>query len=140
MYGAKDLDGQTISVKTRYMTINGKPMANGQETFGLDSFRAKNMGSTTTGTISATLYLSSNIPGWNQTPSDEPGFKYAYNMVGGYTAKIDAQQTVSLEPYYGMTIEPWPENEIISARLKVFYGANKPAIADFHIRKIGIEQ
>lgn len=125
---------------TRRMTVNGKSVPSGQETFSLDSFRAKNTGSTTTGTISATLYLSSNMPGWNLTPSDEPGFRYAYSMSDGYTAKVDAQQTVSLEPYYGMTMGPWSEKETISAKLKVFYGADKPAVANFYIRKSGVEQ
>jgi len=100
----------------------------------------KNVGSVTTGTISATLYLSSNIQGmWNQAPSDEPDFQFAWNMVGGnYPSRIDALQTISLEPYYGMTAKPWPVNEIVTARLKIFYGADKPAIVNFKLRKIGM--
>ena len=140
MYGNKDLDGQTIPVMTRYMTVDGKTIVGGQEVFALDAFRVKNLNARTTGDISAQLYLSKDLSGWNPTSSDEGRFRYSYNMVGGYAARINAQQTVSIEPYYGMTKGFWPVNEIVSARLKIFYGADKPATADFRIRKIGVQQ
>jgi hypothetical protein len=140
MYGGKDLGGQTIPVPTRYMTVGGRTIVGGQEVFALDAFRVKNLNAKTTGDISAELYLSEDFSGWNSTPSDESQFPYAYNMVGGYAARINAQQTVSIEPYYGMTQGPWPVTKIVSARLKIFYGAEKPAIADFRIRKIGVQQ
>lgn len=137
-YGQKLLDGLTISVTTHYGTTDGKVVV-GPEAFNLDAFRVKNVGESTTGTISATLYLSSNIQGWQSAPSDEPEFKYAFNMVGGFPARIDPQQTISLEPYYAMTSGPWRAGEIVSARLKVFYGADKPATANFRIRKTGLQ-
>jgi hypothetical protein len=117
-----------------------KTIVGGQEVFALDAFRVKNLKARTTGDISAQLYLSKGLSGWNPTPSDEGRFRYAYNMVGGYAARINARQTVSIEPYYGMTKGSWPVNEIVSARLKIFYGADKPATADFRIRKIGVQQ
>src|SRR5258706_11952083 len=140
MYGNKGLDGQTIPVMTRYMTVDGKTIVGGQEVFALDAFRVKNLNARTTGDISAELYLSKDCSGWNPTPSDEGRFRYAYNMVGGYAARINAQQTVSIEPYYGMTSGSWPVSEIVSARLKIFYGATKTATADFLIFKIGVKQ
>lgn len=59
---------------------------------------------------------------------------------GDFPARINAQPTIALPDVYGMTMSSWPSNEVISARLKIFYGADKPAIANFHIRKIGAQQ
>ena len=140
MYGNSDLNGKVVRLTTRWLNGNGKPNLSGQETFSLTDFRVKNLNTETTGEISAELYLSEDMQGWQTTTSDDPDFKNAYVMTGGYTARVNPQQTIPLAPFWGMTQRAWPTREVVYGRLKIFYGAAQPAIANFRLRKIGVSQ
>ncbi|HTC92884.1 MAG TPA: hypothetical protein VK699_05475 [Terriglobales bacterium] len=126
-----DLNGQTIFVNV--------PNAAQPVAFTLPQFRLHNSGGHASGSLSARLYLSKqcgSISNWQQTPSDEQNFPVAFFLGPGFPATIvNPQETWNLEPFGGTIHEKWDTDEIISAKLKLFYGATQPAEAHFFIRR-----
>ena len=146
MYGRADLEGQTIPVTTRYATVDGKPMVGAGENFSLSEFRVENLNSQITGDVSAEIYLSKQAQSgaWQGTASDESEFPSAFYMpasnYGNVPSKINPQQTISLTPFWVSITGPWSPTDIVAARLKIFYGAERPAVANFRIRKKAMSQ
>lgn len=66
--------------------------------------------------------------------NDESGFAVSFSSRFD-SLKINAQQTEPLRQFQGGVLDGWPSSVVVSARLKIFYGADKPAIANFRIRK-----
>lgn len=139
-YRGKPLEGQVIVTTTRYSTVDGKPQPNAGEYFSLPQFQIKNLNPKTSGDISAAVYLNKKwfqSINWEVTQSDEAGFPSASLMRGAYTPKLNPEQTMTTPAFDASTTQPWPASEIVAARLKVFYGAEKPAVVNFRVRKIG---
>jgi hypothetical protein len=142
LYGTMPLEGQTILVNTRHETVDGKVIAESAEHFFFpEQFRVKNLGSHVTGEISVQIYLSQKGAGgggWVPAISDEPGFLSEFDMpafwLNGHL-RIDPGQTIYIGQFSGSFDSHWLPTDVVSAKLKVFYGAEKPAIVRFKIRK-----
>jgi len=141
-YKGRPLEGQVIATTTHYSTIDGKPQPNAGEYFSLPQFQIKNLNPKTTGDISAEMYLNKKwfqSISWETTQSDETDFPSASLMRGAYMPKLNPEQTMTTPEFNAGTTQPWPTSEIVAARLKVFYGAEKPAVVNFRIRKTGTQ-
>jgi hypothetical protein len=137
-YGNSKLNGQTIRVAANGLTSNGQPVPNGQLTFQLSEFHFKNDSSQISGAVSTRLYLSrkvsSTLAPWENTPSDERGFPSAFYAGGGIPIYINAHETWNWVPFAGAIGKLGPD-DVVSAKLKVFYGAENPVVANFLIRR-----
>jgi len=98
----------------------------------LRNLQIKNIGNAPTGEISLRLYLSKTTTGyggaWIGTDSDEPGYPAAfYSRVGAMV--INAQETWDWADFSTNLSDS--DAKLVSAKLKVFYGAEKPDEFDF---------
>ncbi len=103
------------------------------KTVTLSSFQIKLTGTSSTN-VSVRLYLSAPLNStsrWQETTSDEPRFPTA--LWDGAVLPVSPQETWNTAPLTGAF-----KGDIkypINAKLKVFYGADKPSEATFTINK-----
>jgi hypothetical protein len=105
----------------------------------LSEFQIKNVGTHVTGAVTARMYFSKVVnplgPVWQPTPSEEPKFPFAcFSGVGGGPI-INPQETWNWPAFSGQSEQSL--DEPIRVKLKLFYGAAKPAEVNFTIRKRG---
>jgi len=128
LYGEQPLKGQAIPAIDRRSSLN----------ITVGNLRARNKGHTTTGRVHLRLYFSekidSHMPGiWVPTASDEPSFPSEFYLNLGDDARIDGLEVFNFEPEFSGTLDS--QTPEVRAKLKCFYGAKSPAVADFLIEQ-----
>jgi hypothetical protein len=127
LYDGSNLNGQALTVPV---------VANGQ--FQLQAFHTKNIGARSTGQVSARIYFNKPISSasmWMATDSEENGFPVSF-WIGGMMGPTVINPTETWNWFPFVAIYPnWPNGEAISAKIKFFYGTDKPTEASFTIRK-----
>ncbi len=126
LYEGIELNGRTFSIRDNSKIIN------------LADFKLRNTGTSATGPTSLRLYLSkeanTTTPYWVPTASDEAGFPAAFYSAGvGAYIIINPQEIWNWPSFMAQNKED--VSEPIRAKLKVFYGAEKPAEAHFVIAR-----
>jgi hypothetical protein len=128
LYNGSELEGRTISVVANQPTSTP---------FQTSDFRIKNAGGRVAGPVSVRLYFSSPVvslvPQWQSTASDDSNFATAFYSTGFPPILINPQETWNWISFNGVI--PQGLSEPISAKVKVFYGAEKPVEVAFLIRK-----
>ena len=131
---AKDVH---LTLLYRGVPLNGQTIAGGDQPGQLKTpeVQIKNEGTQATGPFSARLYLSAQIAPfmsfWQSFDSDEPGFPGA--IFFGGPIPISPQETWSLPSNVLQLMSD--TKEPVTAKLKIFYSAAKPAEAAFTIRR-----
>jgi len=141
-YGGATLEGQTISVDTIYPPADDDEAnpADG-EYFHLADLSVANLDSHSTGAVSAQLLFTKKVRSddWLEASSGEPGFQSAFYVpVGGLgtmPSRLKAQKAATLRDFWGLVKTPWSSEDVISAKLELFYGAERPIVFNFKIKK-----
>jgi hypothetical protein len=123
LYENAILNGRTISIP------GSDPKA-----IRLSEFQVKNSGGGATATVSGRLYLSTTATSasiWQPTTSDDPRFPMVFFFGGAIP--ISPQETWNLPAFVAQSTTDIKEP--VAARLKVFYGADRPVETDFVIRR-----
>jgi len=127
LYGAHRLNGRTVMSDTTSFV-------------SLGNLHLKNVGDKTSDPVSARLYIAVKMPQpfavgggpWPTTQSEEPDFPLAFYYPGmGEHPRINPTETWNVPVFQLQPPTPWTKP--IKAKLKVFYGASKPAEAEFTI-------
>jgi hypothetical protein len=129
LYSNAELNGHTIEATIRAVDPNQATL------FALQPFQAENSGESVN-QISAHLYFSVPIDAmtasWTSIASDDSKFVSAFLWTTPVTAApISHGETTSLPEFQGNKVLGFTAP--ISARLKIFYGADKPAEANFTV-------
>jgi hypothetical protein len=123
-HGNKELNGQTIDTGGRSDVLNGLIVPSLQIT-----------ATKTTAPLSVRLYLSEGDARWNgpwePTESDDKEFPAEFHWGG---PQVSSQETWNTPEFIVQRNKGVPFDRLISARIKVFYGAAKPVLADFWLR------
>lgn len=130
LYNKNELNGQTVRVP-----FNPQGSA---KMFQLLPFSVHNSGSHISNAVSVRLYFSKQVQSSNQwmaTPSDEADLPFCY-YAGGMMAPIyiNAQETWNFSEFSGLIQNQNMDSNEIAVRMKVFYGADRPVVANFTIR------
>lgn len=131
LYNKSELNGQTIRVPFA-------AQGSGAKMFQLLPFNVHNSGSHISNAVSVRVYLSKQVQSlsqWMVTPSDEADFPVCF-YEGGAIAPIyiNAQETWNFNEFSGVIQNQNMDSNEVAVRVKVFYGADKPVIANFTIR------
>lgn len=125
LYEGSELNGRTIFIHDRQVALS--------------EFHTKNYGSHATGPISVRLYLSKQVSEvgslWQVTSSEEPEYPSCFWTTGASGAVINPQETWNWGSFAGtIDTSSLDSNDVMKGKLKVFYGADKPAVADFTLK------
>ncbi|MFZ0960716.1 MAG: hypothetical protein WAO35_07395 [Terriglobia bacterium] len=125
LYGNKELDGAVIETGGRQDVFNGLVIP----TFQIRSTKGV--------TLSAIcLYLSEGDARWDgpwlPTPSDDSDFPTEFYW--GPLVYISPQQTWNTSSFAAQRNKGEPWDNIVKARIKIYFGADAPATADFTLR------
>jgi hypothetical protein len=134
MYNGSKLNGSTIET----------PSVDGLELM-LSRFNIKNDGPHDTPFVTMRLYFSKGVtlnlvrtpPIWEFTDSDEPNaFPGEYFSANGSPSGpvIHVGETWNWEPFPGRIVHPEDAKVAIRAKVKIFYGASRPAEAIFSVK------
>jgi len=126
LYDGSTVDGKTILAGT----------ANGQ--LQLSPFHTKNVGKQATGSVSVRLYFNKPVNmtvgnGWFPTESEEPGYPICFYASGMPAIIVNPSETWNWQPFFAM-VQNWKQGDTVSAKIKFFYGTEKPSAATFTIR------
>jgi len=132
LFEGSELDGRTITLAAK-------------QQLALDELNLRNVGGKPTGPVSVRLYFSKQINPvpfngafgiWEATASDESKFPYAYyGGTLGTPPLVNPQETWNWVGFAASL--PDGLNEPLRCKVKVFYGAPKPAEANFTFRREG---